>query len=277
MKRAFGSIFTILFFTGASALAERTPVSVVYGPVSDGYISSIDQDTIEPMKDLVLISQPVELRPVTSTEKVFTLKLQKEFQDQYRQRFGFTEAQQFLNDPVDVTFYGNTHGYSKEDEKHRADRRSFGEYIVKKTMEFHVDNYFKSEPQLKKVYEFKERISHLDVKVNEETKINSNYDFAGNYVTTTVENPYVNARLQLDMAGSTPGAINDTTFALYRGITSTITAETYYKFNSNLYSAVVRKHVSDNIETSVTMETSSRDTNDRPTGTMFLVGLSLLN
>jgi hypothetical protein len=276
MKRLKWLQILILVFSIA-AFAERAPLSaqltsdsrIVYAPYSDGYISSLDQEIIQPMSELVLVSKPEALREKGS-EVVFTSSLHKEFRDRYRDQFGFTEAQQFLNDPVDVQFYGQARGYSIQEEQHRENRRKFGEYVMKRTVEFHADNYFKSDPQLRAVYEVKERLSNLDVKVNETTKLNTNYSFAGNYVTTTLENPYINSQVRLEMAGTTPGAINETQASLYRGITPSTNGEVYYKFNEQKYSLVGRKRFTDKIETSMTYQSS-------PAETLYLVGFSLLN
>lgn len=276
MKTVYGLLILSLVFASA-AFAERMPLSahlttdarIVYAPYSDGYISSLDQEIIEPMSELVLVSKPIELRQKGS-EVVFTNALHKEFQERYRQQFGFTAAQQFFNDPLDVNFLGQVRGYSVEEESHRAARRAFGEYVMKRTIEYHVDNYFKSDPQLKAVYEIKERLSNLDVKVNETTKINTNYSFAGNFVTTTMDSSIINAQIRVEMAGTSPGAITETTAQVSRGITPTTSGDVYYKFNEKKYSVVGRKSLGHQMETSLTVQ-------DSPAETLYLLGFSFLN
>jgi hypothetical protein len=282
MGKKVGFIFLLPLLMGAPALAARSvalfDARAALAPLpEDGYISNMDQDIIEPQKELVLMAPPPELRTDKGAQKIFTNSLQKEFRDNYRQRFGFTEAQQALNNPVDVSLYGAPHGYSTEEEQYRASRRDFGDYVMRRTAEYHADNYFKSEPALKKVYQLKERLSKLDVRVNESTKVNTNYSFAGNYVTTTVENPYLNGKLLINMAGTMPGGISDTTTSLYRSLTSTLSGEIYYQSSADMYAAVGRKHIADGVEGSVTVSTAGRDTADHPRGNLFLVGLSFLN
>jgi len=266
------SFFILIFLS--TAWAERGPLSLiddrsVGAVVSDGYISSISEDSVEPMRELILLTPPPELRTAGS-EKIFTSALQKEFRTRYREEFGFTYAQQFLNDPVDVSFYGFARGYSVEEEKFRAKKRGFGEYVAKKTVEYHVDNYFKSDPQLKPVYEAKERLSNLDVKVDEQTKVNSNYDFAGNHITTSFERPNMNARIRWELQG-------DTTVSFYRTFTASTNGEIFYKFNDRKYTAIGRKRLSNSVETSLTVQVNDRETAERPKENLLLLSLSVSN
>ncbi|MGE3972925.1 MAG: hypothetical protein AB7F59_00210 [Bdellovibrionales bacterium] len=243
-------------------------------PDSD-YISSIEEDRQNEAKELILVPVPAGFVRADFKTSLFTDSLSKEFIERYREKLGYTEAEQNAQTPVDLKAYGDSTGYTEEVKRHREKQREFGEYMFRRLAEFHVDNYFKSEPKLKKVYEMKERLSNLDVRVNESTKLNTNYSFSGNFITATLENPYINARARFEMnpAQLGPGPVEETILSLYRNITETFSFENHYKLTQQILSLVGRKSFSERLQSTLTLSNSFIDLKDKPKESIALAGL----
>ena len=68
----------------------------------------------------------------------------------------------------------------------------------RRLVEFHADDYAKSKKSLRPAYEFKEKISRLDVAVNKEVSFSGKYSFSAQQADFRMENPWVDAKLIYD-------------------------------------------------------------------------------
>jgi hypothetical protein len=244
----------------------------------DGYVSSITEDTFEEPKDLALMPAPLGYGDFDFSATLFTDTLSKEFVERYREKLGYTEAERSATSPVDLKAYGDNTGYTEEVRQHQQKQREFGEYMFRRLAEFHVDNFFKSEPKLRKVYELKERVSNLDVRVNESTKLNTNYSFSGNFITATVENPIINGRARFEMnpAQLGPGPIEETILSIYRNLTQNVFMETHYRLTQQILSFVGRKSFSERLQTTLSLSNGFKELADKPRETLIVGGLLFL-
>ncbi|NJL24070.1 MAG: hypothetical protein HC902_02060 [Calothrix sp. SM1_5_4] len=81
-------------------------------------------------------------------------------------------------------------------------QRAFAEYMARRLTEYHVDHWAKNDPSFRPVYEFKDRVSNLDVRVKKGYNVKWKYNFAGPNMEVSVENPYdVEAKMRMEMTG----------------------------------------------------------------------------
>ncbi|MCS6838606.1 MAG: hypothetical protein NZ480_07135 [Bdellovibrionaceae bacterium] len=69
-------------------------------------------------------------------------------------------------------------------------RQQFAEFMAKRLIEYHVDQYFRNDPSMRKVYEIKEQLQNVELKVSQEAKIHFHYSLTGNFLETIIQNPY---------------------------------------------------------------------------------------
>ena len=122
-------------------------------------------------------------------EELWSPSLTQELKIQYRERFGQVDA-----GSIDLQ-----QGPYSQLEQDNQKRRDFAEYTVKRFSEVHVDDYIKTKPEMRSVYETKEKISNIQVKVSEEFRFQMKYNFAGNVVYLILHNPYCDSRISVEM------------------------------------------------------------------------------
>lgn len=166
--------------------------------IRSGYIQDIQAEKEEQYYEVYMSPPSVSMEAADLRAKIFNTTLTTEFRDRWEQRFGYIDtasmnfaAERFTN----VTENRGT----PEDQQRLQDRRAFGEYMIKRLGEWHLDNYFKSDPNLRPVYEMKEQLSNVQVAVTEETKMRVNYALSDNSVEAVVDNPYVDTKVRVEM------------------------------------------------------------------------------
>jgi hypothetical protein len=221
----------------------------------EGYINSVQDESENDgeVADVVLVPKPVEPNAVSLSDLIFDLKLKKEFTDRYREKFGYTEAERNLGLPLIYVESGVAQGRSVESELARGERRAFAEYMFRRLAEHHMDMYFRSDPKLKSVWELKERISNVEVRMSENFSLQTIYSFSGNFLTVNANNPYVNVRLRYEMNPSSfgPSAMQETIATLARGFGSYY-FETHYRIRDGILTLVGEKTLADNMKTTLT-------------------------
>ena len=172
-----------------------------------GYVSDITKEKAERYKEIFLFVRPnAPKQPLL--ESIFNLQLSKEFRDKYREKFGQLDTESIVYqsgarssaDPLS----NDLNRDSEEAIARQKDRRAFGEFMVKRLAEWHTDNYFKSEPNMRPVYELKEKLSKVDVRVTKTTKLEVRYELSSNNLDFIVDNPYLESKVSLEMD---PGSI----------------------------------------------------------------------
>lgn len=175
-------------------------------PRAHGYVSDITKERSERYKEVFLFVRPnAPKQPLV--DSIFNPQLSKEFRDKYREKFGQLDTESIVYqsgarssaDPLS----NDLNRDSEEAIALQKDRRAFGEYMVKRLAEWHTDNYFKSEPNMRPVYELKEKLSKVDVKVTKTTKLEVRYELSSNNLDFILDNPYLDSKLSVEMD---PGA-----------------------------------------------------------------------
>lgn len=235
---ALAVLCLVLLGPGASAAPAASEA------IPEGYIRSLQEEKEEPEPaNVVLVPKPAPQASIPLSDFIFDHKLKKEFIDVYREKFGYTEAERNLGLPLLYVENGVAQGRSVESERARAERRAFAEYMFRRLAEHHMDSYFRSDPNLKSVWELKERISNVEVKVSENFSLMTIYSYSGNFITVHANNPYVNVRLRYEMNPSSfgPSEMVETGVSLAKQITRTVHLEAHYKLIDGVFSLVAEK------------------------------------
>lgn len=260
-------LFGVAVAGGRQALASENPL----GP-HPGYISDVVKERNQRDMEIVLVGRPKPTHPPLK-QQIFNKKLSKEFQDEYEYRFGKTSIEQTINSPGRNDEYQYYTGETVNIQEYQKYQRDFGEYMGRRLVEYHVDNWAKSDPSFKAVYEAKQRLSNLNVKVKNGYQMKWKYNFAGNYMDVKLENPYkIEAKIDLYMGGGS--LFDEQTYTLGVPVTRTWTVSSYYKTYDGLFQLVGSKRLGPHMSATITGSTDSSDRGPTVKQDLFLVGLS---
>lgn len=240
----------ILFCTGSLAFADdEDGPRRVFGS-HPGYLFNVDEEKTKRDIEMVMLDKPKPL-PEKKAVVLVDEKLTKEFQQQYQYRFGTTAAEQVINNPSrdgDYTYYNN---HSLTYQQYLGYQRDFGNYMIRRLVEYHVDNWFKNDPDLKPIYQAKDKLSNMNVEVKGGYKFKFKYSLSGPSLDATLENPYkVETRLQVLMKGLlTP---RDEILSLGYNLNPRWKVETLYRTLEKLTQVVISRRLSKHTSVSVT-------------------------
>jgi len=201
----FRTAYLAPLFCITTAFADEAEVRPVFG-AHPGYLFNVVEERNKRDIEMVMLPKP-KPPPKPISKVIFNEKLTKEFQDQYRYRFGTTEAEEVINNPGRDSEYVYYNRPNITLQEYQYQQQQFGNYMVRRLTEYHFDNWAKSDPDFRPVYKAKDKYSNADVKVAGGYKIKWKYNFAGPSMEATVENPYdIEIRSQVIMGGiiSTP-------------------------------------------------------------------------
>ena len=239
-----------LLFSIASAHAADGEVRPVFG-AHPGYLFNVVDEKTKRDVEMVMLEKPKEEKAPTK-RVIFDEKLTKEFQAQYQYRFGQTSAEQTINNPgrdSEYTFYNRQSigVLDYQDQQHK-----FGDYMMRRLTEYHFDNWAKNDPDFKPVYQMKDKLSNLDVKVKDGYKLKWKYNLSGPSMEANLENPYkVETRVQAMMNGvlSSP---KELIYSLGYNLTTRVKVEALYREYQQLMQLVLSRRVTKHISVSLT-------------------------
>lgn len=190
-----------------------------------GYVSDVASEKDESFREVYLYT-PAPSRDATLHEIIFN-PLTREFKESYRSRFGDLDTSSIS---YRSAVLGGTNQTPKVQEEENTKRKDFAEYMTRRLLEFHFDNYMNSQPQMKPVMEVKKKIQNVNVEVTKEVRMNIQYNFAGNIADIFLENPYCDSRLAIEMDPKAfgPTTPRETRIWLGKNLNS------YLRANSNL-------------------------------------------
>ncbi|MBX3020819.1 MAG: hypothetical protein KF799_04020 [Bdellovibrionales bacterium] len=262
----------IMTHIAAAEDARDLPHPAVYGK-HYGYTFEVAEEKNKRDIELVMIDQPVDLRPRGNSQLV-NEKLSKEFQEQYKYRFGQTQAEQVINSPARTDEYTVYTGQNVTLQDYQMYQRQFAEYMGRRLTEYHVDNWVKNDPGLRPVYELKDRVSNLNVEMKKGYKLNWRYNFAGPSMDASVENPYdVLFKVRVEMTGiiSSPA---ETIYTLGYPLSPRLRVEGLWRQVDGLYQVVFTRQMSRQIGVSLTGSMDRRPEGPTVQQDLVLVGFS---
>jgi hypothetical protein len=163
-----------------------------------GYTNNVKHEKSQNFREIFIYSY-VPDKKNKLLEVIFNPQLSKEFKDRYREKFGELDTESLIYLNSRTKFIEAPSRVPLDDEIENQKRRDYAEYMIKRLTEWHVDNYVKTEPAVRPLYETKERLSHIEVKVSEESKLDFRYDLAANNLDLIYINPWVETKYGLEM------------------------------------------------------------------------------
>lgn len=237
-----------------------------------GYTADVKEERDRREIEMVLLDTPPE--PPAPKQVLVNEKLSKEFQDQYRYRFGQTQTEQVLNSPSRDESYTYFTGENLTIKEYIKYQRQFAEYMGRRLTEYHVDNWAQHDPQFRPVYQLKDRVGHFDLAVRKDYNFKWKYNFAGPNMEVTVENPYkVDFKIRMEMSGiiSKP---NEFIYTAGYAVNPRITVSGIYKQTDGLYQLVVSRRMNRHIITSITGSLDTLPAGPTVQQNLLLVGFS---
>lgn len=174
---------------------------------ADGYVSDVSKERSEKFYEIYIFASPPP-KQKSLQDAIFNQTLSKEFRDKYREKFGQIDTESIVYQKNNFNMIDKDTTLSTSAETENSERRAFAEYMTKRLVEFHVDNYFKNDPTMRPIYEAKQKISNVEVKVGTQVKMNIRYEFAGNTLDLIIKNPWCDAKVALEMDPSSFGPSN---------------------------------------------------------------------
>lgn len=265
----FKSVGFILKYTVLSVFLTGLAVPSWGEQVRAGYIQDVAAEKTEQFYEIYLSPPSVQTK-FDYRGKIFDQKLTTEFRDRYEQRFGFidTDSMAFADR---FTNFTENRGANVDLANKNDQRKQFAEYMMKRLGEYHFDNYMKSDPSMRPVYEIKEKLSNVSVEVTPESKVTMNYSVADNSVDVNYINPYVDARVRSEMNPRQlgPSEVIENWLYLGKAVTKTIYLMTTYATKDGWASVEVRKAYSPYLSTSTQATTTTTPVGRSPRQSFF--------
>jgi hypothetical protein len=263
--RPFALLFlltAVLAFFKAPAWAAATP----------GYLSDVTAERNERFYEVYLFLPHMQKEP--SLQEMIFNPLTKEFQTKYREAFGEmdTDSINYRSQALGGT-KENPQAILQESEK----RKSFAEYMTKRLLEYHVDKYMRTQPQMKPVLEVKEKIQNVKVQVTKQVRLNIQYNFAGNMADFILDNPYCESKISLEMDPHSfgPTEVQETRAWINRDLTSSLKMHTNFAANDGIaYADLTKTYVRRNIATTVGYSVPFKDSGKSVRESKYLVGFT---
>jgi hypothetical protein len=258
--------FLVIFALPCVAIAD------VYGD-HYGYLFEVKEERNKRDLEMVMLPQP-KRPPKPLQEVIFNEKLSKEFQQQYEYRFGQSQAEQVLNTVARSDDYNYYTGRNVTVQEYQKYQRQFAEYMGRRLVEYHVDNWAKNDPDFRPVYEFKDKVSNLNVTVKKGYKVRWKYNFAGPNMEVKVENPYdVDVKVRMEMSGIISSA-TEMIYTLGYNLTQKVRATALHKQNDGLSQLVLSRPINKKLSTSLTASTDQSDSGDSVKQDLILIGFA---
>lgn len=277
LKSILLAAFLVLVGAAGPAFASRD-----YGP-HYGYIENVeaerddDGNGNDKLDEMVILQPPGPLvQEGTLNERLFNPKLTREFRDQYELKFGRTQAEQIINTPNPYTYFNDIYGFRGTPEELDAEKRRYGDFVLRRLLEYHIDNYAKDNPKLRPAWEAKERVKEFKVEVGQ-FRFDAQYSIAGNTFDLNMPNPYfpmMRFRLQMDPGAFGPAPINETIVSIGRPLTPSVFAESHYAAYDGTLAFILRKAFSPRLGGTLSESTFVTDHGTTIRESKYLAGLS---
>lgn len=182
-----------------------------------------------------------------------------------------------MNSPgrYDEYTYYNSSNVSVQD--YRKYQRNFAEYMGRRLAEHHIDQWAKKDPDIRVVYEFKDKISNLNVQVRKGYKMRWRYSFSGNYMDFRLENPYdidTKLTLQMNQAGFGPSSPDEIIYEMSYPVSKRLRVGGLYRHEDGLYQVVASRQMTAHLATTVTASVDAHKVGPTVQQNLILFGLS---
>lgn len=242
------------------------------GGLPRGYVADIRMEREQRNEDLVWIQKPSG--ETMLRDRIFNERLSREFRERYEQRFGQTEVERVFLAPNRTSYYNDVYGLKGTPQDISEERRRFGEFMIRRLAEWHVENYAKNDPSVRVVWEAKEKLSNLKVEVAS-FRIDAQYSIAGNIFDIKLVNPYAQSKISLlmnpDQFG--PGPIDEALLSVIKPINPRYTIEGRWRVTDGFVSLIQYRPLGRYWNGSLTTSAAIHGAGRSPRETLWLVGL----
>lgn len=137
----------------------------------------------------------------TLNEYIFTDKLSREFEQRYAEQFGRSSPEIiYTRTPYLTSNYTEGQSLTFDEEEYQERQRDFGNFMLKRLVEFHIQNEAKTNPQLKAVNNVKESVEKVDVSFSDNFKLRAKYHISSNTARFSMMNPYLDFTMRMELA-----------------------------------------------------------------------------
>lgn len=214
-------------------------------------------------EDLVLVEEFIPVyRDNPKEEKepatIFTDKLIYEFEQRYQDTFGYVPMNQqilAMNHYTEVSYHPGERVSVIED---GTRKQVYGEFIVKRLSEYHIDDYAKKNENLKSAYQVKQKLSNYDMQLSSGYKVEMRYLLSQNALNFVVRNPFnifTRYSILMDRASFGPSRVTEQVLEFGYSLSKKTRLRSYFKSNAGTFSVVGEKRISSDITAAVTGKT----------------------
>jgi hypothetical protein len=174
-----------------------------------------------------------------------------------------------------LSYFNDVFGMKGTPQELLDERRKFGEFMIRRLTEWHVENYAKSDPKVRPVWEAKERISNLKVEVAS-FRIDAQYSISGNMLDIKMRNSWAQSKLTLIMNPEQfgPGPIDETLLSFVKPLSSQYTLEGRWRVADGVVSLIQYHPLGRNWAGSLTTSAAIKAGGKSPRETLWLAGIS---
>lgn len=237
-----------------------------------GYTNDVQSEKSQRFYEVYLLA-PQRAKEPSLQDMIFN-PLTKEFKEKYREKFGELDTGSISSR---TSAMGGTTENPKALQDQTTQRKEFAEYMTKRLVEYHFDQYMKTQPQMKPVLEVKEKIQNVKVEVSKEVRMNIQYNFAGNTADVVLDNPWCESKLSIEM---NPGSFGPSTpqemrFWINKQINTRWRANTNLAMTDGIaYGDLTRSFVKWKLATTLGLSSAFKSGGTSPRETKYIVGLS---
>lgn len=261
----------LLLFCSLSAFAEdKTPQA--FG-AHYGYVTDVKEERNKRDIEMVMLERPKEA-PKKPQEVFLNEKLSKEFQQQYAYKFGQSQAEQTLNTVSRNDGYTYYTGRNVTLNQYQKDQQDFAEYMTRRLTEYHVDNWVKNDPEMRPVYELKDKVSNVNVEFKSGYKFEWKYNFAGPNMEAKLKNPYkIDNKVRMEMTGIV-SAPKELIYSIGYQFTPRVRGDVIERQTDESTQIVFSRRMTTNISASITALQDRSNKGLSSKQDLYLVGLS---
>lgn len=244
MELALKKIFAYTILVAAFVAAAPAVAGSEYLEAHPGYLQSVENERHRVAKEIVIVP-PDTSAEASLRDRIFNDELTREFQRKYEDRFGRTQTEQFT---ATSRFYETERQLytNRTVEEEFYEQQKFGNFMMKRLTEYHVDRYMRSNPSVRPMYELKERMSNLNLQVRKNYKVKIKYSLSSNDLDLYLENPYkIENRISWRSS-------DETALVLGYPVTKTITFKSDYVIEKDNWVVSGVKRLDRNWSTSLT-------------------------
>ncbi len=240
-----------------------------------GYVNDVPEERSKRDIEMVMLEVPKPSgKPLSQV--IFNEKLSKDFQSQYQYRFGQTPTEQSINNPSRSDGYTYYTGETLTVQRYQEEQQRFATYMGRKLVEYHVDNYAKNDPALKPVYELKDKVSNVNVKV-QKFKVKWKYNFAGPNMDVSIDNPYgFEFKVRAEMSGVI-SAPTEMIYTLGYQVTKRVRVTGLHNTWDGLTQIITTRQMTNSISCSLTASQDTKPQGRTVQQDLLLVGLAWSN